>query len=138
MKKSVQVVIKNMELRNFCFKNEEASVDEEVAEVGLETKLIQEIKKENKTEHHVEITGEFDVRFGTNTITANYILTIIFMNFKEKLSIEEFLEQEKYSLAYPILSKMSALVARISGENMPFPLIIPIEDWEDDNDNLED
>ena len=131
----LSVAIKDLELKELAFNTIETTVKQNY---GLNLSVTINPEKDEKNEFHVDFLGDFHIESAGMHIKGVYLFSIVIYNFEKIEEVEEFLREHEANIAFPMLSKISGLVAKISEEVRSFPLIIAPRQWIKDDEELEE
>lgn len=96
---------------------------------GLSIKWTIDKEDDAINEFHIDFIGVFHVESAGMQIKGRYLFSIIIYNFEDEAEVELFLKEYEVNLAFPMISKISGLVAKISEEVRSFPLILTPKKW---------
>jgi hypothetical protein len=122
----LSVAIKDLELQELVFNTIETTSK---SNHGLKIKVTIDKADLKLKEFHVDYIGDFHVESAGMQIKGSYLFSIVIYNFEDEVEAELFLKEHEANLAFPMLSKISGLVAKISEEVRSFPLIITPNKW---------
>ncbi|WP_146551211.1 hypothetical protein [Rummeliibacillus sp. SL167] len=128
MEKSLRISINYIELRELEFKRSENKSESE-NNLDLKVNIKDKIKKDNSYQVKVEFVANFKVISGYININGQYVYVATLRNIEDIEEFDQFVEEKKYELAYPMLCKITSLITKMSEEVRIFPLIVPPGAW---------
>lgn len=126
MKNELHIKILDIELQNLHFKKIEKNVEFE-KNMNINFDINGDI---------VDFLCSFFLRMSEIEIKGEYLYKVSIEN-PDGIALERFVNKEKFDIAFPVLNKISGLVAKITDEVNTFPFVVPSHYWLDDEEDSE-
>ncbi|MFG3612354.1 MULTISPECIES: hypothetical protein [Rummeliibacillus] len=128
MEKRLKISIQDIELLELDFKKT-TNKTSEVSAVNIEVDIKEKNEKENGYQVKVAFNADFNVTSRNLEINGKYLFLAVFAEIENLEEFNQMVEERKYEMSFPMLSKISSLITKITEEARPFPLIVPPVAW---------
>lgn len=124
MGENIQISINTLELLDIDFKSNYNHKDGNKEETSLD------ISYEIQDKETVDFTINFVYVEKQIRVKGSYLFSIEIKNLE---NLNDFIENEKEQLIYPVYTKISGIINYLTDQVLPFPLIISPSIWIDDS-----
>ena len=125
--KSLTVSIKDIELKQVDFQQVEPSADE-IEILKFIVDIPEDKIKKNEIGFQVNFFGEFEVHIDSIYVRGRVEARYVILDTTKPI-VKRLIKKQKYQLSYPLLAKICTLIAKVSEEMRPVPLVISPKEW---------
>lgn len=135
---SLIISIKDIELKKMkYYLSDDAS--EVITNLDITVDIVEERIKNKESTIFVDFNGVFDFKLEGIVVEGEYLFSAVFSDIQNKDSFANLLEENKYEMCFPMISRINMIISKISEESRPFPLLISPDIWlKDQVDSDED
>lgn len=121
----LRIAIKDIELKSVQFSQIESMNNEKRnLKIVIPEKNIEQIENEC----HVDIFGEFEIYVDNIYIKGESEASLVLVT-SDIEQVRTLMNEHKYQVAYPLISKICSLIAKVSEDMRTIPIVISPVEW---------